>query len=154
MAVSRYKEKAGGNFFSFDFDGGILLPPCDKACASNGGYGPGSTIGLNRQGSPGLGPIEGAAAQGDSGGPAFFNPLRDLELAYTLGLVTFPKLVPDEPFVVGVTSYQSAYNRQPSSSFGTTHKYVNVVKFRGCCYVQRKEEDDRVDRVSAGRRDL
>lgn len=126
--IDRYET--GRNFFSFDFDGGIRLPPCDKACVANGGYGPGTTVGINRQGSPGLGPIEGAAAPGDSGGPAFFNPRTDQELALTLGLVTFPKLVPDEPFVLGVTSYQRAYSRQLFSSFGTVHMYVNVLEFR------------------------
>lgn len=123
-----------GNFFDFDFDGGVSLPPRGS---KDPPYGPDSTYSAqnNVLGSKGLGPIEGCSAQGDSGGPAFYNPATSLEvltqrLTASGGVVPTFKLTPDELFLIGVTSYGTRYNgNQKISSFGTTASYTLVPRY-------------------------
>lgn len=123
----------GGNYIVYDFDGGKVLPPCDKACELAGGNnGPGTT-GLShnsRLGSLGLGSIESTAAPGDSGGPAFYNPFIDVQLADFLDLDVLIKPVPDTQLLIGVTSFGRKYSaNQPFSSFGTTAHYTYIAPF-------------------------
>ena len=72
-----------------------------------------------------LGNLEALTAQGDSGGPAFYNPYIDLLYHQQL----FPantvfKPLPDIYSILGVTSYGSRFSNQAFSSYGTTAGYT------------------------------
>lgn len=68
--------------------------------------------------------FEVTTAPGDSGGPMFFNPVVDLDAALTRcesqpSCFIFPKLVPDEEMLLGVTSHGV-----PGAKYGTTSGYI------------------------------
>ncbi|MCP1674315.1 putative membrane protein YgcG [Natronocella acetinitrilica] len=124
------RVEAEGNYLASDFDGGRLLPYqyCLRTCGDPGDPGPGSTLGTNVLGSPGLGPWEGTVGRGDSGGPALFNP--STALAYGLqhweeDVPIYVKLVPNEYVIVGVTSYAYRPVSGPWSSYGSLTYHAN-----------------------------
>lgn len=105
------KVESGGNFFTADFDGG----------------------GQNTLGGGSVGLLESSTAQGDSGGPAFYNPAEDLERAFAIGKIpagTQVKAVPDLNYVLGVTSWGTRYGSQTHASYGTTATWAFAGKHR------------------------
>lgn len=99
--------QSNGNFFDADFDGG----------------------GQNRLGGGSVGELESATARGDSGGPAIYNPAQATAFALSNGDLppgTSVKLTPDINYILGVTSYGTAYNGANFSSYGTTSSWTYV----------------------------
>jgi hypothetical protein len=99
--------QSNGNFFDADFDGG----------------------GFNRLGGGSVGVTESATARGDSGGPAFYNPAA--VAAYALQNSDLPpgttiKLTPSIDYILGVTSYGTAFGGANLSSYGSTSSWAFV----------------------------
>ena len=106
--VERIEEN--GNYFVTDFDGS----------------------GANTLGDNGLGLLEVATAPGDSGGPVFFNPARNLSFNIAKNPpppgTTF-KLTPDVDYIMGVTSYGTWARGQDQAGYGSLSYFTNVGPF-------------------------